>query len=177
MKSIQEKAKIIRGIFKKMGYNSKQISVVVKRYSSINITIKDINISIKDIETISLKYEKIDTCEKTGEILQGCNDYVFVKYDYDILKKNASMYYDYCNDIIENNKENKYLIEIYNDNSIRVLYWNKHNANVPYVRVEQNNKIDYSCQYCANNNMVFAESLIRIRADYGIDLKKLIGGK
>ena len=74
-----EKAKAIRTALKEAGFNQKQISVK-KQFGGYSVafyvTIRDANI---DKSTIVNKFKSIDYDERTGEILAGGNDYVFVK--------------------------------------------------------------------------------------------------
>ena len=86
--SNKERGAAIRAELKKLGYNSKQISVRSGNcgyscYSSI--TIKDLSIDIKLVERACLKFKDIDYDERTGEILEGGNTYIRVDYDYKTL--------------------------------------------------------------------------------------------
>ena len=80
-----EKTKAIRAALKEAGITSKQVSVK-HRYcgysSSYHITIKDGNVSELQIKDICKRFESVDYDERTGEILEGGNDYVFVDRDY-----------------------------------------------------------------------------------------------
>ena len=77
-----EKAKAIRTALKEAGFNQKQISVK-KQFGGYSVafyvTIRDANIDKSTIENIVNKFKSIDYDERTGEILAGGNDYVFVK--------------------------------------------------------------------------------------------------
>ena len=79
-----EKAKAIRAALKEAGITSKQVSVR-HRYcgysSSYNITIKDGNVSELQIRDICKRFESVDYDERTGEILEGGNDYILVERD------------------------------------------------------------------------------------------------
>lgn len=80
----KEKAKAIRTALKEAGITSKQVSVK-HRYcgysSSYHITIKDCNVSELQIKDICKRFESVDYDERTGEILEGGNDYILVKRD------------------------------------------------------------------------------------------------
>ena len=80
-----EKAKAIRAALKEAGITSKQVSVR-HRYcgysSSYHITIKDCNVSELQIKDICKRFESVDCDERTGEILEGGNDYIFVDRDH-----------------------------------------------------------------------------------------------
>ena len=70
--------------FKKLGYNSRKISVrkQCNGYSdAFYVTIKDINIDIEQIEKICKRFESYEVDERTQEILCGGNTFVFVEYD------------------------------------------------------------------------------------------------
>lgn len=79
-----EKAKAIRAALKEAGITSKQVSVK-HRYcgysSSYHITIKDGNVSELQIKDICKSFESVDYDERTGEILEGGNDYILVERD------------------------------------------------------------------------------------------------
>lgn len=83
-----EKTKAIRAALKEAGITSKQVSVK-HRYcgysSSYHITIKNGNISEMQVKDICKRFESVDYDERTGEILEGGNDYVFVERDQNIL--------------------------------------------------------------------------------------------
>ncbi len=113
-----EKTKEIRQRLKKeFGYTSRQVSVKTRHYSSIDITIKDAGVNYKAVKEIAESHEKIDRCEQTYEILSGGNTFVFVDYDYDLVKQEAKQYEaDAQKAIDELNQENRTqsLIEIGN---------------------------------------------------------------
>lgn len=83
-----EATKAIRNELKKCGYSNRKVSVKHEYggYSaSIRVTVKDLAINLAGIRKIARIYEDIDYDERTGEILEGGNTYVFVDYDYTIL--------------------------------------------------------------------------------------------
>lgn len=86
----KERSKAIREEIKKLGYNTKQVSVR-SRYcgysDATDITVKDLNCDIKAIEKACTKFESIDYDQYSGEILSGGNTYISVKWDYEALKK------------------------------------------------------------------------------------------
>jgi hypothetical protein len=87
--------KEVRNSIKKLGYNSRQISVRDGGgcYSTtINITIKDLNIDKDLIEEATSNFEKIDRCEASGEILSGGNTFIFVSYDWEIVRDEVKKY-------------------------------------------------------------------------------------
>ena len=92
----KERSLAIRAGLKKLGYNSRQVSVRsgdcgFSDYS--HITIKDMSVRKADIEKVCNAFQSIRYDEYTGEILEGCNTYIRVEYDYDALNeaKNEEM--------------------------------------------------------------------------------------
>lgn len=86
--SNKERSAAIRAELKKLGYNSRQISVRSGNcgYSSYStIRILDLSIDIKLVEEACLKFNDVDYDERTGEILEGGNTYVSVEYDWKTL--------------------------------------------------------------------------------------------
>lgn len=97
----KEIAQKIRTEIKALGYTAKKVSVRCNScgYSnSIRITIKDIAIPEKAIEEIANKYESI-RYDEYGEILEGANLYIFVEYDYDIVKAAYEPYLENAEEI------------------------------------------------------------------------------
>ena len=86
----KERSTAIRAEIKKLGYNSRQVSVRSGfcGYSDYtHITIKDAKANIKEIEKASKKFQSVDYASATGEILAGGNTYIHVQYDYDAISK------------------------------------------------------------------------------------------
>jgi len=80
----------IKKMLKDKGIDTKNISVKCSPcgYSeSIRVTLKDENINKKEVEKIVNNLESYERDEKTGEILEGGNTYVFVEYDYKIIEE------------------------------------------------------------------------------------------
>lgn len=77
---MKDKAKVIRNELKKAGYSSRDVSVKKRNslYDEVlDITIKNPNINPLDVKKIALKHENYERDERTLEILQGGNTYVF----------------------------------------------------------------------------------------------------
>lgn len=92
--SNKELGSFIRGELKKIGITSRQVSVRVRDcgYStSVDCTVKDLSISIKKVEEIASQVEYIRYDPYAQEILSGCNIFVHVCYDWQIMRdaKNA----------------------------------------------------------------------------------------
>ena len=86
----KERSASIRAGIKKLGYNSRQVSVRSGfcGYSEYtHVTIKDVKADIREIEKACKKFQSIDFDSATGEILAGGNTYVHVQYDYDAIEK------------------------------------------------------------------------------------------
>lgn len=82
-------SKEIKKYLKENGIDTKNINVKCFNggYSeSYNITIKDININIEKVRELVKTFESYERDERTGEILEGGNIYIFVNYDYNTLK-------------------------------------------------------------------------------------------
>lgn len=75
----------IKKELKEAGIPTKNISVRLNS-CSIRVSISDLSIDAEKVEALVNKYESIDRCERTGEILQGGNTFVLVDYDWDALR-------------------------------------------------------------------------------------------
>lgn len=85
----KELSQTIRNELKNSGYNSKDISIKVKAcgYStSLHIKIKNPYINRKEIESLLKHYEDFERDERTYEILEGGNTYLFVDYEYGVFE-------------------------------------------------------------------------------------------
>ena len=86
--TIKEKGAAIRAELKKLGYNSRQVSVKTGYcgYSDFaHITIKDLQADFQAVEKACTKFKSIDYDKYSGEILEGCNTYITVNYDNSVL--------------------------------------------------------------------------------------------
>lgn len=82
-------SKEIKKYLKENGIDTKNISVKGSNcgYSeSYNITIKDITVDIEKVRELVKTFESYERDERTGEILEGGNTYIFINYDYNTLK-------------------------------------------------------------------------------------------
>ena len=75
-----ETKEIKKELAKALNVKFNDFSVTQPRYSSIQIDIKTL-VSRSAVKVIVQKYEKINRCEATDEILLGGNTFVFVDYD------------------------------------------------------------------------------------------------
>lgn len=74
-------AKEVRNELKKMGISSRQVSVR-NDGNGLNIRIKDFAIAAEKVAEVAKRFEKIDYCPITQEILCGGNYFVSVVYDW-----------------------------------------------------------------------------------------------
>lgn len=94
----------IKSYLKENGIDTRKVSIrhEYPGYSEIfNITIKDININANKIEELTRHFESYETDERTGEILAGGNTFIYVSYDYDVIKEANDKYNQNIIDIIE----------------------------------------------------------------------------
>ena len=166
---INLKAKKLREELKKLGYNSRKISVVVRHYTSINVKIKDVTIGLQEIKKIADKYKSIDYCQISGEILEGGNDFVFVDYDRDKLSLAAEKYYNYCKNVINKHKDSNNMVEFFNNSNVKLFYVSGRIVDIPHIEIKKNDNFIHE-RYCCNTYQVFAESLIRIQAKHNFKI-------
>jgi len=79
----KEKAAEIRKILKTKGWSSRKVSVRSEPCTlsnSLRIEIKDALVPLNEVEAVAKKYQHVDRCEFSGEILCGGNTYVNVSY-------------------------------------------------------------------------------------------------
>ena len=85
----KELGNTIRKYLRAAGFTSKDVSVRVRDSlydTAVSIKIKNPRIRKSEIEAIAKKYEEIDRDARSGEILAGCNIYVFIDYEYGIFE-------------------------------------------------------------------------------------------
>lgn len=73
----------IKKLLKANGIDPRLIRSKLNKYSmgsSLTVTILSRSINREDVVKILKQFEKYDRCEITGDILSGCNRYVFVTY-------------------------------------------------------------------------------------------------
>ena len=101
----KERSAAIRAEIKKLGYNSRQVSVKSRNcgYSDeTRIEVKDLSCDIKAIEKACTKFESIDYDKYSGEILSGGNTYIFVQYDYNAINKATEANIEKAENIVNN---------------------------------------------------------------------------
>ena len=100
----------------KAGYNKKQIKVSAKYsgYSDcVNITIEDLTIPKRTIDKISKMFVEVRYDERTMEVLQGCNVFVNVQYNYDKWNDYRAQYEEEARKVMKsyNGINSSYIIE------------------------------------------------------------------
>ena len=81
---MDETAKKMNDALKKAGFNRRQVTVRHRRAlydDDYRIKVRDPKVSLLQIEEIVGEFESIRYDEYCGEILEGCNNYVFVDRD------------------------------------------------------------------------------------------------
>lgn len=122
----KERSASIRAEIKKLGYNSRQVSVRSGfcGYSDYtHVTIKDVKANIKEIEKACKKFQSVDYDSVTGEILAGGNTYIHVQYDYDAISKATDANIEKAESLV--NEIDDYYVLFKNENKEIVLC--KHN--------------------------------------------------
>lgn len=98
----------IKKTLKENGYNPKDFSVSVRDSlydTTIKVVVKSPIINRADIEKLLSKYESIDRDERTYEILQGANYYLFVTYEYNVFDSVACDYLGMAQEILNCTEE------------------------------------------------------------------------
>jgi len=127
---LKNKVQTIREELKKVGFTTKQASVKAKSngYDDyITITIKDLKASKSDIESIVNKYNKVEYCETSGEILQGCNTFVNVLFDYDVIEEASKEFLEIAQNVIKESKNNTNLYVVAETEDKYILYSAEYN--------------------------------------------------
>lgn len=154
MKTITDKAKMLRKELKGLGYNNKQISVTSKN-SSIRVKIKDMSINNKEIEKIANVYKDVSYCE--------------VSYDYDSLKNESDKFIDKATQIYENYD---FKFNISND-KYRIDYKRNDLSGIPCIylnTVNVNGFIDTVMSYSAYCIRNISEFLTFCKYQYNTEL-------
>lgn len=172
-----ERCKIIREELKKNGINTKMVSVTGKScgYSdSITVKIKDLKINKKLVDEIAIKQKEVSYCQVSGEILEGCNTYVFIDFDYDALKKETEKFLNLAKKTIEKNinlKEN-HGERIVNFKNYEIIYFRKTSNSWGFIELfdKKNNICIRETRYAAYNEYTLAESLAILCNQYLIEI-------
>lgn len=156
----------IRADIKAAGIPARAVSVRVSDAgyeTAVRVSIKDINVDRNVVERIAMRYREVDRDERSGEILAGGNTFVFVDYDYDVIRSAAAQYMDQAQEIIDSNNQPCVGVDIATrDDGSRLVYFfeapnSTHNMAVIY---DKNGHYDYSKdRYVAHNACHLAQAL------------------
>ena len=166
--TIKEKAQALRKEIKEeLGLTSKQVSVRARHNISINVNIKTL-VNPDKIENLARKYEKIDRCHASGEILQGGNDFVSVEFDYDFLKEQAKKYTDKAKEILDNAEtENKLIGTIAGEKALL--------RNIGHNGFIEAGRPGNAFRHAAHNAQALAEAFVNLEARYGTEALQELG--
>lgn len=73
----------VKALLKTAGVNTKFVRCSVD-HNSIRVRLVSYEVDCEIVEKTLKQFEKIDRCEATGDILSGCNNFVFVSYDWQV---------------------------------------------------------------------------------------------
>ncbi|HEM4595993.1 TPA: hypothetical protein U1Z56_000179 [Streptococcus suis] len=152
-------AKEIKQDLKEMlNIKANQISVKVTKagYADtyIDVKIKDINISLNDVEEYLAHFESITRDRANDEILQGCNTFVMVAYDYETYKQVVDSKMDEVAEIMNNyNDDSFYSVIIKEEDDCKMYACKAANRISIYEGKEQKGKFAF-------NEYALAEALI-----------------
>lgn len=134
----------IRNEFKAAGYKRNDYSLKVSDAgysSSIRVKIKNPKICRKDIQQLLNKYESVERDERSGEIMEGANCYVFVDYGEGIFDEVAQ---EWAADAASIYRSSEETIRIFNG-----LFF-IHDKKTGEKKVFQNNENEYCHLRCDN---------------------------
>lgn len=107
--SNKELSQLIRKELKENGFTSKDVSVRVRSAlydTSVQLTVKNPLVRLSEVETVTKKFSKVERCERTGEILAGCNVYVHCQYESGIFNDVAAPLLPIAERVLNNEKYN-----------------------------------------------------------------------
>lgn len=130
----------IKKELKEAGYSTKDFSVSVKDSlydTAIKIKIKTPYVSRANVEKILKHWESYELDQRTGEILQGGNTYIFIQYEYGVVEKAAAELLPIA-EMVLNNK-GKYSGHKIADNGTKSVNINHYEGN-EWILFESDNK-------------------------------------
>ena len=83
---MSEAREIRKALKEELGLNARMVSVTQRSVGAVNVTIK-VPVGIERVRDIAWRWEKVDRCEYTHEILSGGNTFVFVEYGDGVLNQ------------------------------------------------------------------------------------------
>jgi hypothetical protein len=160
MTTAAQNAKEIRTELKsRYGWTRNDVSVRANSYSmgsSIRIEIKSAAVRASKVKEIAEKFQRIDRCSYSGEILNGGNRFVFVEYDRDLVESKA----DEIEPLIGDEPGRPVEIE-----GLEVWPCTSHNSEYCYTIPGNDDARDVRCY----NKRSAAESMARAIFDGGFD--------
>lgn len=96
-KTMTTAAKIRAALKSELGLNSRKVSVRDEGGStstSVLVRVKTSTVSLSDVTAVAGRFQKIDRCEMSGEILGGGNTFVSVEYTPEAKVEGAAAYLD-----------------------------------------------------------------------------------
>ena len=165
-KSDADKAKEIRQELKEKGITSKQVSVTSK--SAICVKVKDLSVSIQQVKEIAKKHEDISYCQASGEVLEGCNTFVFIDICRDAIRAARERYMEKAAEVYVEKDFNQggKCIRLAEKEGERVLYCP--HESVPYIQVWiEDGMIMDRKRYSAHDAADIAEAMAIISSQHG----------
>lgn len=167
IKTGKEVAKEIRAILKKEGIKA---SVKTRRGGyddAVTIRVKDLTADLEKIREWTSKFESIDRCEYSMEILSGGNTFIMIDYDHDFLREKAANYLIRAQMIIDSTERGK-IQTLARNGDKRVLYWDD-GANSRII-VDSDTKRNLF-EYAAYNKHSLAQGIAIINARYNMNIE------
>ena len=166
--TIKEKAQALRKEVKEeLGLTSKQVSVRVRHNISINVNIKTL-VNPDKVEKLARKYEKIDRCEISMEVLQGGNDFVSVKFDRDFLEEQASRYIDKARAFLDTEETGNRKVGYIGDDLVIIRNIGRNG----FIEVGRPGN---AFRHAAHNEQALAEAFVHLEARYGTEALQDLG--
>lgn len=99
----KEAGAVVRKALKDAGIAARDCSVTVRDSgynTAVRVKVKNPRVKLEDVRNVVNQFEEIDRDERTGEILSGCNVYMFVEYADGIFDELGAEYMDEAREII-----------------------------------------------------------------------------
>lgn len=170
MMSNKELGAKIRAELKAEGIPARAVSVRVSDAgyeTAVRVKIKDIGVDRAVVERIANRYREVDRDERSGEVLAGGNTFVFVDYDYDVLKSATEKYMAQAQEIIDSNKEPGVGVDAATrpDGTRLVYFFHAPNSTYNTVNIyDKDGNYDYENRYTAHNAYYLAQALALFNA-------------
>lgn len=160
----------IRADLKAAGIPARAVSVRVKDAgyeTAVRVTVKDISVDKAVVEKIAMRHRDVSYDERSYEILAGGNTFVFVDYDYDVLKNATEQYLEQAQAVIDSVKERAVGVDAATrPDGSRLVYFH-HDTNSAYNTAEifdKDGKHDYENRHSAYNAYALAQAMALFNA-------------